>query len=142
MMLARSLTVLIVLVGVAIPVQAQTAKVNGTFALPPNVPSFKGQVLEIMLWEYNPRLADASAKLVEKVEVKDFSHTKGKETKKKFVVGAKANTRPQRGYYITVFVTKDGKRTHIGFINGQPGLNKVLSNGRNKVNVIGRPVRR
>jgi hypothetical protein len=71
-------------------------------------------VLEIRLYKHNPRIADRPADLVEKVEVKDFAHTQGKETTREFVIGAKENLEPKLGYYVTLYILDKGQRTHIG----------------------------
>lgn len=121
------------------------SKVQGTIVIPAKVPSFMGSTLEIKLWEYDPFLADASAKLFDEVIVKDYGHAETKETTTKFVIGEKANggkTTKGRNYYVTLFVLVDGKRTHIGELNGKRGLCKVLTGGNpNKIKMVVRPVR-
>jgi hypothetical protein len=92
----------------------QTARVEGTFVIPKEAAAFAGRLVEIRLYRYDPHLADAAADLVEKVEFKNFAHTAGKETKKEFVVGAKAALDPKLRYYLTLFVLENGKRTHLG----------------------------
>lgn len=116
--------------------------VQGVLVIPKTVGSFEGHTLEIKLWEYDPFLADASAKLVDEFSVKDYGHTQAKATETIFSVGSKLEPRQNRRYYITVFVLKDGNRTHIGEIDGKNGLGKVLADGKqSKVKVIARPVR-
>lgn len=119
----------------------ETAKVTGTIVLPKELDSFDGRVVEIQLFKIHPLLADAPADLVEKVELKDFAHTKETETKKEFVIGAKAKLESDKKYYVTLFILKDGKRTHIGEVPGK-FLCTVLTNGEpNKVTLKVRSVR-
>src|SRR5262245_11194383 len=75
----------------------ETTKVEGSVVVPKDLPSFKGRLLEIRLYKSDPRLADASADLVEKVEVKDFEHKQDRETKKAFTIGAKGKLEPKMG---------------------------------------------
>jgi hypothetical protein len=118
-----------------------TAKVTGTFALPKELDSFDGRVVEILLFKIHPQLADAPADQVEKVEFKEFTHTKGSETKKEFVIGAKAKLESDKKYYVTLFILKDGQRTHMGEVPGK-FLCTVLTNGEpNKVTMKVRAVR-
>lgn len=116
--------------------------VTGVLVIPKTVGSFEGHTLEIKLWEYDPFLADASAKLVDEFGIKDYEHSQDKGTETIFSVGSKLEPRKDRRYYITVFVLKDGKRTHIGEIDGKNGLGKVLTDEKSSsVKVIARPVR-
>ena len=107
-----------------------TSKVEGTFNFPKDVASFNGRLLEIRLYKYDPRLADKPADLVEKIELKDFKHVNGTETKKAFVIGAKAELETDRNYYLTFFVLDGNKRTHMGKCeHDKNGIGKVLTNG-------------
>jgi hypothetical protein len=115
---------------------------QGVLIIPKTVGSFEGHTLEIKLWEYDPFLADASAKLVDEFGAKTYGHMQGKDTETSFSVGAKLEPRKDRRYYITVFVVKDGKRTHIGERDGKSGLCKVLTQGNPaSVKMIARAVR-
>ncbi len=118
-----------------------TAKVTGSLIVPKGLDSFDGRVVEIELYKYDPRIADKAADLVEKVEIKDFSHAKGTETKKEFVIGATATLEKDRSYYLVAIVLKDGQRTHWGEVPGKD-LCKVLTNGEPRnVTLVFRPVR-
>jgi hypothetical protein len=100
-------------------------------------------VLEIRLDQHDPRIADQPADLVEKVEIKDFAHTQGKETTKEFVIGAKDNLEPKLGYYGTLFILEQGQRTHVGECADGKGLCKVLTQRQpNKVSLTGREVKK
>ena len=108
--------------GLAADAQGETAKVDVTCLVPEKIASFKG-TLELCLYKIHPMIADQGADLVEKLEVKDFSHTQGTETKKTFEIGAKAKLDPTQKYYITCFVLgPKGERTHMG----EPGDGKFL----------------
>lgn len=110
------------------------AKVEASVVAPKELADIKGRVLEVRLYKYDPRLADVAATLVEKVEVKDFEHTQGKETKKDVVLGAKSDLEPKMAYYVTVFVLEKDQRTHIGKCDDKSGICKVLTDGNpNKV---------
>jgi hypothetical protein len=116
--------------------------VQGVLVIPKTVGSFEGHTLEIKLWEYDPFLADASAKLIDNFGAKAYGHMQGKSTATAFSVGSKLEPRKDRRYYITVFVVKDGKRTHIGERDGESGLCKVLTQGNPaSVKMIARAVR-
>ena len=95
------------------------ATVTGTVVLPKDLPSFEGRVVEIRLYKIHPLLADAPATLVDKVEIKDYSHIQGKETETDFVIGGNEKLEPNLMYYVTVFILQDGKRTHIGEVPGK-----------------------
>ena len=119
-----------------------STKVTATVKLPESLDSFSGRTLELRLYEYDPLMADGSATLVEKITKKDFSHSKGKSTQLKIVIGAKGKVTSRRNYYLTVYVLNGEKRTHIGEKNGKSGLCKVLTNGHSrKVKLVVRAVR-
>lgn len=116
--------------------------VTGTVVIPKTVAAFDDHQLEILLFEYDPRLADVSATLIDKFVAEKFGHVADEETAVKFQVGSKLQPREDRSYYITVFVLKDGQRTHIGERDGKSGLCKVLTNGEpREVKMVVRPVR-
>ncbi|MCC9609063.1 hypothetical protein LOC68_07115 [Blastopirellula sp. JC732] len=116
--------------------------VQGKLVIPKTVGSFAGHTLEIKLFEFDPFLADVSAKLVDQFDAKEFGHTAGETTELEFTVGGKLEPRQDRSYYITVFVLKDGQRTHMGELDGKPGLCKVLTEGNpSEVKMIVRAVR-
>jgi len=111
--------------------KAETSKVVGTFVFPQDIGTFEGRLLEIRLYKYDPRLADKAADLVEKLEFKDFKHTKGTETKKEFTIGAKEKLESNRNYYMTFFVLDGNTRTHMGKCeHDKNGIGKVLTNGQ------------
>jgi hypothetical protein len=85
--------------------------------------------MEVKLSGYDPFLADVSADLFDEVIVKDYAHKSGTETKTNFELGKPDAVREDRAYYLTVFVTQNGKRTHIGEKDGERGLCKVLNRG-------------
>ena len=108
----------------------KTTKVTGTVIVPKDVPSFDGRVLELRLYTLEKNVADKPADLVEKVEIKDFTHIVGKETKKEFTIGAKGEVKENTRYYITAFVLKGEDRTHLGQADHVKfPLNKVITDG-------------
>ncbi|HAY82087.1 MAG TPA: hypothetical protein DCY79_19960 [Planctomycetaceae bacterium] len=118
------------------------ASVQGMVQIPQAVAAFDQHQLEIKLWEYDPFLADVGAKLVDTFRLEKYAHSGDETTKTSFQVGAKHTPQPNRRYYITVFILKDGKRTHIGERDGKSGLCNVLSDGKpTQVNMIIRSVR-
>ena len=116
--------------------------VRGVMTIPKEIRSFAGHALEIKLWEYDPFLADVSAKLVDEFVLEKYSHRSDKTIKTKFSVGSQLEPRKDRRYYITVFILQDGKRTHIGEQDGKSGLCKVLTQGNpSSVKMIVRAVK-
>ncbi len=108
----------------------KTTKVTGTAIIPKDVASFEGRVLELRLYTIEKNIADKKADLVELVEIKDFTHLEGKETKKAFTIGAKGELKPGNRYYVTAFVLKKDARTHIGQADHVDfPLNKVITDG-------------
>lgn len=119
-----------------------STKVTAAVSLPKTLATFTGRTLELRLYEYDPRLADAPSKLIQKIAKPGFAHTKGKPTVTKIVIGAKGTINPRRSYYLTMFVLNGKRRTHIGEKDGKRGLCKVLTNGQPRnVKVIVRSIR-
>jgi hypothetical protein len=108
----------------------KTTKVTGTFTVPKEQASFDKLTLEIRLYEYDPKVADKGAELVEKVEVKEFKHEKGKETVEKFEIGAKGKLTDGKGYYLTLYVLDGETRVSRGDMDHDKGLGKVLTDGQ------------
>jgi hypothetical protein len=108
----------------------RTTRVTGTVIVPKDVPSFDGRVLELRLYSSENVAGEKKVDLVEKIEIKDFTHITGKDTKKEFTIGAKGELKSGARYYITAFVLKRDDRTHIGQADHAKGLlNEVLTNG-------------
>lgn len=122
-------------------IEDDTARVTGTLVLPADLDSFAGRCLEIRLYKIHPLLADAPADLVDLVEMKDFGHEQGTETRQAFEIGGRAALEPDKRYYITCFVLDGEARTHIGE-TPEKDLCKVLTQGHpREVTLAGRPVR-
>lgn len=119
----------------------ETTKVTGTVTVPKDVESFDRRTLELRLYEYDPRIADKAADLVELVEKKEFKHAKGMDTAEKFEIGAKGKLKADRRYYLTVFVLDGKTRTHIGELDGKSGLGKVLIDGPRDAKFVVRAVK-
>ncbi|MBM3992616.1 MAG: hypothetical protein FJ303_00440 [Planctomycetes bacterium] len=132
------------LLAISSPTLAQdAAKVEVVVHVPSKVDSFKDRQLEIRLYEFDPRIADKGATLLDKHLDKSFTHDAGKDRLVVVTLGAKAKVDPKMRYYITVFVLDAaGKRTHIGEKDGKAGLCLVLTDRNpSKVTMIARPVR-
>ena len=74
-------------------------------------------------------VSDVSAALFDELTVRDYSHKTGTATQTKFELGKANAVREDRAYYLTVFITQNGKRTHMGEKDGKRGLCKVLNRG-------------
>ena len=121
-----------------------STKVTGTVVTSKTVKDYAALTLELRLYEYHPFIADKPADLVAKLNLKDYAHKAGKETKTQFKVGEAGTIMAGMSYYLTCFVidTK-GKRYLMGEKDGKRGLCKVLTAGNpNKVNLILRDLRK
>lgn len=112
---------------------ADSAQVDGVFTIPADHADLKGMTLRIILYEYNPFLADAGADKLDQLELTKVAHKKGKATTLKFVVGKDKKTRGDRQYYLSVRGYRGKEYVYYGK-PGQGGIGKVLGNG-NPVNV-------
>lgn len=83
--------------------------VEGEFQIQAQDKTIAGVTLLGRLYEFDPRLADAPATLVDKVEVANVAHTTGKATTVKFALGAKVTVKADRRYYVTVHGYSEGK---------------------------------
>jgi hypothetical protein len=109
-----------------------TTLVTGKLVVPAEVDAFADRTLDLLLYEYDPRLADAPAKQIDHVVIKPFAHTKGQETSQDFKIGATGTLNTSRRYYVTAFVLEGTTRTHIGEVDGKSGLANVLTGGNPK----------
>ena len=140
-----ALTIAAIVCGTAFADEPVKAKLNGTVVVSKDVAGFEGLVLDVRLYKYDPRIADKAADLVDQLLVKDFSHAVGKDSKREFVLGDKANLEPDRNYYVTCFVLDaKGNRTHMGKCDhDKDGIGKVLTNGLpHKIGITVQPIKR
>ncbi|MDP6542734.1 MAG: hypothetical protein QGH60_02020 [Phycisphaerae bacterium] len=129
-----SAAVVLLLCGLLVA-EVVSTEVAGTMVIGADVPSIKGSTVDIRLYEYHPMIADKPATLVDQVQIKNFAHTKGKETKTAFSIGQKPgrkiNQRMQ--YYVTLFIHSGDPaktpRTHMGKPADGKFLCKVLTAG-------------
>lgn len=133
-MFARGMAFALVAVAILGPVRAEdkdtTTKVTGIIIIPKEAASFDNRVVELRLYGIAKNVADKSADLIEKIEIKDFTHETGKETKKTFTIGAKGTLDAGNRYYVTAFVLKGDERTHLGQADHvKEPFNKVLTDG-------------
>lgn len=91
------------------PLANALAGVEGEFQIQAQDKAIDGVTLLARLYEFDPRLADAPAALVDKVEVANVSHVTGKPTTVKFALGAKVTVKTDRRYYVTVHGYSEGK---------------------------------
>lgn len=94
--------------------------------VPAEVATFNNGTLRLNLFEFDPRLADASATLIQAIDRPGFEHQTGAPTQLRLSIGSHHRWNPERSYYVTLFVESDGSRTHIGELNGERGLASVL----------------
>ncbi len=106
----------------------KSAQVTGRFVIPANDSPVAGMTLKVILFEYDPRLADVSANALDTVLVKEVKHTKGKATVVKFVVGKGKRIKDNRNYYLSVRGYVGDKYTYYGKPN-QGGIGRVLTDG-------------
>jgi len=142
---------LIVVISFCGPLAAEivSTEVAGTMLIPADVPSIEGATVDIRLYEYHPMIADKSAKLLDQVQIKNFAHTKGKETKTAFSIGQKPDRKvnEKMSYYVTLFIHSGDPaktpRSHIGRPADGKFLGKVLTGGNPREIVMKvSPVRR
>ncbi|PQO25097.1 hypothetical protein C5Y96_26715 [Blastopirellula marina] len=117
--------------------------VQGTITIPDSTTVEQGETIEVKLFEFDPLLADAPAKLIDEKILTEIQHETGPSTEIPFALGSDLEVQKDCRYYITVFVLQGSDRTHIGEIEGKRGLNVVLQNGdRSPVNLILRPLKK
>lgn len=126
----RCAVLLAVVLGLAEDKKADpVVEVKAKVVVPGKLASFKNRTLEVLLFRYDPRLADAAADQVDRYEIKDFAHTTGTDTVREFSIGKKEKIDPERRYYITLFILEGKTRTHIGECDHARGFAKVLNDG-------------
>lgn len=112
------------------------AGVAGEFLIAAQDKSIAGVTLLVRLYEFDPRLADAPATLVDKLELANVGHTTGKDTTVKFALGAKVAVKADRRYYVTVHGYSEGKLEsndhYVYFGTPEKGdLAHVFTDGKN-----------
>lgn len=133
-MLIRSLLVVMLVVSLGLAQEKPedtSTKVFGKLVFAKDLATFEGQTVELLLFEYDPRIADKAATQIDKLDLPNFKHTNGTETVKAFSLGEKGKLQPGMNYYLTAFVVAGKNRTHIGKGDHvQEPFNKVLTNGQ------------
>ena len=124
--------------------KANSSKVTGTVVTAGSVKDYESLTLELRLYEYHPFIADKPADLVAKLNLKNYAHKAGKETKTNFTIGEDSKVKPGMSYYLTCFVIDaNGKRYLMGEKGAKRGLCRVLTGGNpKKVNLILRDLRK
>ncbi len=108
-----------------------STRVIAHVTIPATVPDFENETVELHLYEFDPRLADVSATLIQKVVQPNVSHQSGTADHFNVVAGMNDQRKADRNYYVTFFILKGAKRTHIGEANGKQGLVNVLDEATN-----------
>jgi len=119
------------LLGVVADEPKDDVSLSGEMTFEKTEESFENATAWVRLWEYDPRLADAGADLFGDKKIAELKHTKGEPTLMQFKLDGKKKINPERQYYVTIFVYKDGKvgdnASEIFFLNG---FNKVTLPGK------------
>lgn len=125
----------------AIAAPPRSAHVAVGITAPVALAGFDERQLEVRLYAHEPLLADAPATLVD-LWRGPFSHRGGEPTTLWVDLGDAAPLEPRLRYYVTVFLLKDGNRTHIGEQQGRSGPIDVLTDGHPaRIEALFRPVR-
>lgn len=107
-------------------------EVTGRFMIPADAATTEGMTLIVRLWEYDPLLADASAKEVGSFEKNELSHEQGEESAFSYTVRPSANDgqlKASMKYYVTAQIDHAGKRLFYGKPE-QGGMAKVFEDGQ------------
>ena len=107
---------------------ANSAEVTGTFTIPADHAAIEGVTLRVILYEYDPLLADVGANPLDQVDIADVAHKPGEPTVVKFTAGSGKTTRPDRGYYLSVRGYRGDAYVYYG-VPGQGGIGRVLTEG-------------
>ncbi len=97
-----------------------------------NSKSFKNHLLVIRLYEYDPRLADAKATLIDLKEFKVDSNSSFPIT---YSIFDEMFKNSKKYYLVARIYDENGKQTHHGYKDGKEGFIKILEKF-NKILVI------
>lgn len=92
----------------------------------------KDQMLAAKLMEYDLKSPDGPAKIVDETRLNWFGFVPDRgeaSNEARFALGSLIIPRDDRGYYVTVDVFKDGKRTHVGESTDNRTRCRVLTQG-------------
>lgn len=101
---------------------------EGDLQVPAVLDSIQGQRLEIRVFAHESARADRAAKQIGALDIKDFAHAKGTETRRHFTLKLDAKRDEAMRYYATFFILDGSRRTHMGGCAHRPGdLCSILS---------------
>jgi hypothetical protein len=128
-------------VGVVSP-QKTSVVVDAEIQLDPDSNHFDYGVLIVSLYEYDQRLADVAASLVESRQA-EVSYTRGSEPfSVVYTLGSGSEKKEHKRYYLVAVINnRNGVRTHYGYKNGTEGFAKI-SEGSSEVKMLLRQIRR
>ncbi len=117
--------------------KSKIMQVNINISLAKSSDYFKNSSLVLKLYEFDPRLADVSAKLINS-KTYTVSHTKeDKEFIKSILLFKDQVFKENKKYYIVVrLYDKDGKQTHHGYKDGTEGFIKILEDTKKLIVIL------
>jgi len=110
-----------------VPGMAAEATLNLESSIPADDASFTDAVLWVRVWEYDPKLADVSAKNVADTEVKECSHQMG--TASMFNATVTTDIKEGRSYYVTSEMFPDEGKKRADRLYFTDGFNTVFAGG-------------
>lgn len=114
-----------------------SARVDGLFVIPADHADIQGMTVKVILYEYDPFLADAGADKLDELDMPNVVHKKGKATSLKFTVGKDKKIRGDRKYYLSVRGYRGKEYVYYG-TPSQGGIGKVLGLDPIKVKYTGK----
>lgn len=109
------------------PAPGDLARTQVSVFVPEKVESFQNGRLEVVLYEYDPRVPGREIEIEKHID-KAFRHNRGVTTVSAVTLGASAPMKPGMHYYVTVAAYDGaGKRTHLAEPDGKRGLAHVLA---------------
>lgn len=117
-------------------------KVEGVLSIAKGLASFSDSRIELILYRYRSNTRDRKAEAVGTLTLLEFTHQQGQEDEKNFIIGKDSPRDPASSYYLSVYVVKDGTRTHIGKCATSPDKQCTVLDGKHpgKVQIIIEPL--
>jgi hypothetical protein len=126
----------------AISPDSTVVLVDAAIHLDPDAMHFDYGVLVVSLYEYDRRLADVAALLVDSRKI-DVSYASRSDPFSMVIsLGSGRKKKQHKSYYVVAEIkNRDGARTHYGYKNGTEGFAKVLE-GSSDVKILLRQIGR